>query len=35
MGVRPVKNVHDTAWGTCAFAIKDNQGHTLYFGEKR
>ena len=34
-GVRLAKDVHDTAWGTREFAIKDNQGHTIYFGESR
>jgi catechol 2,3-dioxygenase-like lactoylglutathione lyase family enzyme len=34
-GVRLVKDVHDTAWGTRELAIKDNQGHTIYFGEHR
>ena len=34
-GVRLAKDVHDTAWGTREFAIKDNQGHTIYFGEHR
>ena len=33
-GVRLVKDVHETAWGTREFVIKDNQGHTLYFGER-
>jgi len=33
-GVRPVKDVHETAWGTREFVIKDDQGHTLYFGER-
>lgn len=32
-GVQLVKDVHETAWGTREFVIKDNQGHTLYFGE--
>ena len=32
-GVRLVKDVHDTPWGTREFVIKDDQGHTLYFGE--
>src|SRR6266498_916421 len=32
-GVRLVKALHETAWGTREFAIKDDQGHTLYFGE--
>lgn len=34
-GVRLVKDVHETAWGTREFAIEDDQGHTLYFGERR
>ena len=34
-GVRLVKGLHDTPWGTREFAIKDDQGHTLYFGESR
>jgi len=34
-GGRLVKDVHDTAWGTREFAIKDDQGHTIYFGESR
>ena len=34
-GVQLVKEVHETAWGTREFAIKDDQGHTLYFGERR
>ena len=32
-GVPLVKDVHDTPWGTREIAIKDDQGHTLYFGE--
>jgi catechol 2,3-dioxygenase-like lactoylglutathione lyase family enzyme len=28
-------DVHETAWGTRELAIKDNQGHTVYFGERR
>jgi len=32
-GVHLVKEVHQTAWGTRELVIKDNQGHTLYFGE--
>jgi catechol 2,3-dioxygenase-like lactoylglutathione lyase family enzyme len=31
-GVHLVKSLHDTAWGTREFVIKDNQGHTWYFG---
>src|SRR5687767_13368265 len=34
-GVRLVKDVHQTPWGTREFVIKDDQGHTLYFGEHR
>jgi catechol 2,3-dioxygenase-like lactoylglutathione lyase family enzyme len=34
-GVPLVKDVHDTAWRTREFAIKDDQGHTVYFGENR
>jgi len=34
-GVRLVKDLHETPWGTREFVIKDNQGHTLYFGGNR
>lgn len=34
-GVAVLKNVHETAWGTKEFVINDDQGHTLYFGERR
>jgi catechol 2,3-dioxygenase-like lactoylglutathione lyase family enzyme len=34
-GVPLVKDVHETAWGTTEFVIKDDQGHTLYFGQNR
>jgi catechol 2,3-dioxygenase-like lactoylglutathione lyase family enzyme len=34
-GVHLAIDVHDTAWGTREFAIKDDQGHTIYFGESR
>lgn len=33
-GVRLVKEVHETAWGTRELVIEDDQGHTLYFGER-
>lgn len=33
-GVSLVKDVHDTPWGTREFVIRDDQGHTLYFGER-
>jgi len=32
-GVEFIKGVHQTDWGTREFAIKDDQGHTLYFGQ--
>lgn len=32
-GVPLVKEVHETAWATREFVIRDDQGHTLYFGE--
>jgi len=32
--VRLVKDVHETAWGTREFVIQDDQGDTVYFGEK-
>lgn len=32
-GVRLVRDVHETPWGTTEFTIKDDQGHTLYFGQ--
>ncbi len=31
-GVRLVKEVHRTPWGTREFVVRDDQGHTLYFG---
>ena len=34
-GVSFVRDVHETPWGTREFAIRDNQGHVLYFGENR
>ena len=34
-GVHLVKDVHEMAWGTREFVINDDQGHTLYFGERR
>jgi uncharacterized glyoxalase superfamily protein PhnB len=33
-GVRFVNDLHQTSWGTREFAIKDDQGHTLYFGAR-
>lgn len=32
-GVPLVREVHHTDWGTKEFVMKDDQGHTLYFGE--
>jgi catechol 2,3-dioxygenase-like lactoylglutathione lyase family enzyme len=34
-GVRLVKDVHQTPWGTREFMIHDDQGHTLYFSERQ
>ena len=34
-GVPLVEEVHDTAWGTRECVIRDNAGHTLYFGQQR
>jgi catechol 2,3-dioxygenase-like lactoylglutathione lyase family enzyme len=34
-GVPFVQDVHETPWGTREFAVKDDQGHVLYFGERR
>ena len=34
-GVDVVKDVHETAWRTREFVIRDDQGHTLYVGETR
>jgi catechol 2,3-dioxygenase-like lactoylglutathione lyase family enzyme len=33
-GVRLARGVHETAWGTRELVIEDDQGHTLYFGER-
>jgi len=32
-GIDPVTPLHETDWGTREFAILDDQGHTIYFGE--
>jgi catechol 2,3-dioxygenase-like lactoylglutathione lyase family enzyme len=32
-GVRLARDVHRTPWGTREFVVRDDQGHTLYFGE--
>lgn len=32
-GVAFVSGVHETSWNTKEFVIKDDQGHTLYFGQ--
>jgi catechol 2,3-dioxygenase-like lactoylglutathione lyase family enzyme len=31
-GVALAEEVHSTPWGTREFVIRDDQGHTLYFG---
>jgi catechol 2,3-dioxygenase-like lactoylglutathione lyase family enzyme len=33
-GVELVKDVHKTPWNTREIVIHDDQGHTLYFGER-
>jgi catechol 2,3-dioxygenase-like lactoylglutathione lyase family enzyme len=35
LGVALERDVHDTPWATREFVIKDDQGHTLYFGEAK
>jgi catechol 2,3-dioxygenase-like lactoylglutathione lyase family enzyme len=35
VGVDFEREVHETPWGTREFVIKDDQGHTLYFGQRR
>ncbi|MFT3745306.1 MAG: VOC family protein [Pyrinomonadaceae bacterium] len=32
-GVEIIEDVHNTDWQTREFVIKDDQGHTLYFGQ--
>lgn len=32
-GVVLIKDVHETPWHTREIVIRDDQGHTLYFGE--
>lgn len=32
-GVALVKDVHDTDWQTREIVLRDDQGHTLYFGQ--
>jgi catechol 2,3-dioxygenase-like lactoylglutathione lyase family enzyme len=34
-GVHFEREIHETPWGTREFIIKDDQGHTLYFGQRR
>ena len=34
-GIPLVRDVHATPWGTKELVIKDNQGHTLYFGQSQ
>ena len=34
-GIQLVRDVHATPWGTKELVIKDNQGHTLYFGQSQ
>jgi catechol 2,3-dioxygenase-like lactoylglutathione lyase family enzyme len=32
-GVELLKGIHETPWNTREIVIRDDQGHTLYFGE--
>lgn len=32
-GVMLAREVHETSWNTREFIVRDDQGHTLYFGE--
>lgn len=32
-GVALLRDVHETPWGSREFVIRDDQGHTLYFGQ--
>jgi hypothetical protein len=34
-GVALVRDVHDTPGGTRELVIRDDQGHTVYFGARR
>jgi catechol 2,3-dioxygenase-like lactoylglutathione lyase family enzyme len=34
-GVALLHDLHDTDWGTQEFVVRDDQGHTLYFGAPR
>lgn len=33
-GIPLVRDLHHTAWGTRECVVKDNAGHTLYFGQR-
>lgn len=33
-GIELTDKVHDTAWGTKEFVVEDDQGHTIYFGQR-
>lgn len=33
-GVAVVRDVHETPWGTREIIIRDDQGHTLYLGQR-
>jgi catechol 2,3-dioxygenase-like lactoylglutathione lyase family enzyme len=33
-GVELLKDAHRTEWGTVEFIVRDDQGHTLYFGHR-
>lgn len=33
LGVKIERDVHETDWQTREFIVKDDQGHTIYFGQ--
>jgi catechol 2,3-dioxygenase-like lactoylglutathione lyase family enzyme len=33
-GIELVDKVHETAWGTKEFVVEDDQGHTIYYGQR-
>ncbi|HEY3676663.1 MAG TPA: VOC family protein [Candidatus Tumulicola sp.] len=33
-GIELTDKVHETAWGTKEFVVEDDQGHTIYFGQR-
>jgi catechol 2,3-dioxygenase-like lactoylglutathione lyase family enzyme len=33
-GIELTDKLHETAWGTKEFVVEDDQGHTIYFGQR-